>query len=368
MNERKANNPMVDPLQPEACARRASRPNWFAMSKLATFLISAFFLSLPVRAGVAQTLDNALRKLNTVRILVEGLSKNSSTCNFDKTTIVRSLTFPLSSAKFNLDQSTTTTLGEIELYVSVNTLYLNSLDYCVSDIELSARVDQYVKIDASGRTVFRAIQLWDSGHLVGSSLEDHRQQVSQSIEEMAKEFVTAWNLDNKPEDIQAENSRGGDWNSLADLPLVPASPDAKDPFADAPDAPRSTGDPPTQAQQWPGTPVAKQPVTNPFVDLPMAKPEAAAEPEVVNVKYRGPVSLAPFKCEAITRSSFIRRVCYDASNSYMLINLSGTWYHYCDIDHGRVDELLQANSMGRFYDASIKGSFDCRTGHVPAYQ
>jgi hypothetical protein len=43
--------------------------------------------------------------------------------------------------------------------------------------------------------------------------------------------------------------------------------------------------------------------------------------EDVQVKYRGPVSLAPFTCEAITRSSFIERVCYDAKNAYMLINL-----------------------------------------------
>lgn len=89
--------------------------------------------------------------------------------------------------------------------------------------------------------------------------------------------------------------------------------------------------------------------------------------ETADVKYRGPVNLAPFKCDAITRSSFIQRVCYDASNSYMLINLSGSWYHYCEIDKGTVDELLAADSMGRYFNASIKGRFDCRTHRVPAY-
>ena len=63
------------------------------------------------------------------------------------------------------------------------------------------------------------------------------------------------------------------------------------------------------------------------------KPDAKTEPEVVTVKYRGPVSLAPFKCDAITRSSFIERVCYDASNSYMLIDLNGAWYHYAKLIH-----------------------------------
>jgi hypothetical protein len=92
-----------------------------------------------------------------------------------------------------------------------------------------------------------------------------------------------------------------------------------------------------------------------------------ANAETVSVKYRGEVDLAPFACEAVTRSSFIERVCYDENNSYMLINLRGTWYHYCEIDPGTVSSLLAADSMGQFYNASIKGNFDCRTHRVPAY-
>jgi hypothetical protein len=95
---------------------------------------------------------------------------------------------------------------------------------------------------------------------------------------------------------------------------------------------------------------------------------SAAHAETADVKYRGPVDLAPFKCDMIERSSFIRRVCYDEKNAYMLINLSGTWYHYCEIDPATVWSLLTAESMGRFYNASIKGNFDCRTHRVPAYQ
>jgi hypothetical protein len=94
---------------------------------------------------------------------------------------------------------------------------------------------------------------------------------------------------------------------------------------------------------------------------------AEARAETVDVKYRGPVNLAPFECEAITRSSFIERVCYDAKKAYMLIDLDGTWHHYCEIDQGTVSNLLKAESMGRFFNASIKGRFDCRTHAVPQY-
>ena len=93
-----------------------------------------------------------------------------------------------------------------------------------------------------------------------------------------------------------------------------------------------------------------------------------ASAETVNVKYRGGVDLKPFKCESITRSSLVNRVCYDAPESYMIINLQGTYYHYCEIDSGTVSQLLQAESMGRHYNQFIKGRFDCRTHRVPAYR
>ena len=87
---------------------------------------------------------------------------------------------------------------------------------------------------------------------------------------------------------------------------------------------------------------------------------------------RGPVDLTPFACTDTPRSSFVRRVCYDEKNNYMVIQLNNTYYHYCEIDQGTVDSLLAAHSMGRYYQSNIKGSgldgpFDCRTHRVPKY-
>ena len=96
-------------------------------------------------------------------------------------------------------------------------------------------------------------------------------------------------------------------------------------------------------------------------------PSGAQSTETVFVKYRGPVSLAPFVCDAVTRSSFIQGVCYDAKNTYMLIKLNGTYYQYCEIDPDVVAGLESAVSMGRFFGRSIKGHFDCRTHRVPNY-
>jgi hypothetical protein len=90
-----------------------------------------------------------------------------------------------------------------------------------------------------------------------------------------------------------------------------------------------------------------------------------AHAESVYVKYRGEVDLSSFDCKDITRSSFIKRVCYDGRNEYMLISLNDTFYHYCAIDAGTVSSLLSAPSMGEFYNANIKGNFDCRVHRVP---
>lgn len=99
---------------------------------------------------------------------------------------------------------------------------------------------------------------------------------------------------------------------------------------------------------------------------------AEARAETVDVKYRGPVDLKTFECHGINRSSFIQRVCYDKAQTYMIISLRGTYYHYCELPPGTFDGLMGAPSMGQFYNQNIKGSgsdgpYDCRTHRVPSY-
>ena len=92
--------------------------------------------------------------------------------------------------------------------------------------------------------------------------------------------------------------------------------------------------------------------------------------ETVYVKYRGPIDLAPFSCQSVTRSSLVQRVCYDRRNAYMVINLNGTYYHYCEIDATTVQGLERAPSKRQFFETRIRGTgadgpFDCRTHPIP---
>jgi hypothetical protein len=58
----------------------------------------------------------------------------------------------------------------------------------------------------------------------------------------------------------------------------------------------------------------------------------------------------------------------------MLINLNGTWYHYCGITEPTVTSLAKAepsekysDAVGKYYDENVKGQFDCRVNPAPHY-
>jgi hypothetical protein len=90
--------------------------------------------------------------------------------------------------------------------------------------------------------------------------------------------------------------------------------------------------------------------------------------EIVLVKYRGPVDLAPFACEWTPQSSLVKRLCYDQREHYIVVNLTGSYYHYCEVPPGVVAAWRGAESLGRFFNARIKGNFDCRVNRVPEYK
>lgn len=94
----------------------------------------------------------------------------------------------------------------------------------------------------------------------------------------------------------------------------------------------------------------------------------ARSAETVYVKYRGPVNLAPFDCRWIHRSSFVQRLCYDRREQYVIVQLSGVYYHYCEVPAQLVIAWQSAESLGRFYNTQVKGRYDCRTRRVPAYR
>lgn len=99
-----------------------------------------------------------------------------------------------------------------------------------------------------------------------------------------------------------------------------------------------------------------------------------AAAETVCVKYgQCPLDIASFACADTPRSSFVRRICYDAPKRFMVIKLKETWYPYCEVDAGSVETLKGAPSIGRYYNDHFRsrgaahGPFDCRDHPMPKY-
>ena len=57
---------------------------------------------------------------------------------------------------------------------------------------------------------------------------------------------------------------------------------------------------------------------------------------------------------------------------FMVVQLKSTYYPYCEVPASTYEAFLAAPSMGKYFNASIKGSgqdgpFDCRTHPMPKY-
>jgi hypothetical protein len=99
---------------------------------------------------------------------------------------------------------------------------------------------------------------------------------------------------------------------------------------------------------------------------------SCADAETIDVKYYGKLDLAPFACTDVSQSSFINRACYDKANQFMVVQFKAVYYPYCEMPAATYQTFLDAPSMGKYFNANIKGTgsdgpFDCRTHRVPKY-
>jgi KTSC domain len=90
----------------------------------------------------------------------------------------------------------------------------------------------------------------------------------------------------------------------------------------------------------------------------------------VKIKYRDDkVNISASNFEPLDKSdSTVKSAWYDSSNEYMVINLSGTYYHYCGMPSSAWGGFKTASSPYQYYQDSIKGNFDCRENPIPRYE
>lgn len=96
----------------------------------------------------------------------------------------------------------------------------------------------------------------------------------------------------------------------------------------------------------------------------------AHTPRYISVKYRNSsVDINHSRWEKIdtSSSSFVNGAWYDSQNRYMIINLNGTYYHYCGLPLSAWSSFKSASSFGSHFNSNIKGRYDCRVNPVPDY-
>lgn len=99
-------------------------------------------------------------------------------------------------------------------------------------------------------------------------------------------------------------------------------------------------------------------------------PFHSANAREIKVKYRAdPVDVdnGHFQVIETKPSTLVQQIIYDSPNNYLLVDLNGTFYHYCGIPGSVVSAWVASPSLGSFYNSAVKGNYDCRTYPVPHY-
>jgi hypothetical protein len=162
--------------------------NW----KLAAFGIVIASILLAEQAQPQPQPSRAkLRGINQIGLTVEVLSEVAKECRISEALIRDAFMYPASSARFAVKENV------LLPYMYFNIITLKPVQLCASAIDMSFRVSQGVKLEASGQFIFATIELWNDGGLRVSSNHQHGQAVRNEIEEETKKFITAWNLDNR---------------------------------------------------------------------------------------------------------------------------------------------------------------------------
>jgi hypothetical protein len=155
------------------------------------FVLIVVWLSMAGFAH-AQAEDDGhrLKGLTKIRLLVEDLSKGSELCGITSG-IIRDALYPISSSKLQISDT-----ADARFYIQVTTL--QSQVRCKSKIDIRVYLIQQERLFSDLVRSYDVV-LWSEGSVFTSDVGEHAPIIREGIENMTKDFVTAWNQDNKPQ-------------------------------------------------------------------------------------------------------------------------------------------------------------------------
>ena len=164
-----------------------------AVNRDRMFVLIVVWLSMSAGFAHAQAEDDGhrLKGLTKIRLLVEDLSKGSELCGITSG-IIRDALYPISSSKLQISDT-----ADARFYIQVTTL--QSQARCKSKIDIRVYLIQHEKLPFLDLVRSYDVVLWSEGSFFTSDVDEHARIIREGIENMTKDFVTAWNRDNKPQ-------------------------------------------------------------------------------------------------------------------------------------------------------------------------
>ena len=160
------------------------------------FLFAAVCLLSTENLSLAETPDPRLRGLTSLGFLVDGVDDEASkNCGITESTVRDAFMYVASSANFKI----TTDLRSPHFVVTIITLIQRQPIQCISAVSIQVGYYQQVTLDyGDSLSPWVWVGLWKYEGLYVSHVENHPKRMAAAIEDITKNFVTAWNLANKP--------------------------------------------------------------------------------------------------------------------------------------------------------------------------
>lgn len=85
------------------------------------------------------------------------------------------------------------------------------------------------------------------------------------------------------------------------------------------------------------------------------------ENETVPIKYSDTLDLSNsrFEHKNTSKSSFVGGAWYDRDEDFLVLELSGNYYNFCDVESSIWKGFKRASSYGKYFNQNIKGEYDC---------
>ena len=155
--------------------------------RLSALMVLAAVLISPSLAG-AQTIDNKLKDVKRLALTFEPFDGDSAKCGIEEGRLARAMGREAKSIPIRFDGST------YVFQVRVATLAQPSICFTSADIAVY-RFDK-VRLTGDKRDLHAKVIIWENGTILGSGPKSHGRDVARTMEQLMKEFVEDWRLDN----------------------------------------------------------------------------------------------------------------------------------------------------------------------------